>query len=52
MVLLGARYVPYGGSVSAVPAPFPGGPMDGVPPSAAGVVPTSGAGTGVNAFIF
>jgi hypothetical protein len=52
MVLLGARYVPYGGSVSAVPASFPGGPMDGTPPSSAGVVPTSGAGTGVSAFIF
>lgn len=51
MVLLGARYVPYGGSVSgaSLGAPFPGGPMDGVPPSSAGVVPT---GVGVNAFIF
>lgn len=49
MVLLGARFVPYGGSVSGVPAPFPGGPMDGVPPTAAGTVPT---GVGVNAFIF
>jgi hypothetical protein len=47
--LLGARYVPYGGAISAVPAAFPGGPMDGVPPSGAGVVPT---GVGVNAFIF
>jgi hypothetical protein len=47
--LLGARYVPYGGGVSAVPDAFPGGPMDGVPPSNAGVVPT---GVGVNAFIF
>jgi hypothetical protein len=47
--LLGARYVPYGGAISAVPANFPGGPMDGVPPSNAGVVPT---GVGVNAFIF
>lgn len=52
MALLGGRFVSYGGSVSAVPAPFPGGPMDGTPPSAAGTVPTSGAGTGVNAFIF
>ena len=50
--LLGARYVPYGGSISAVPAAFPGGPMDGTPPTSAGTVPTSGAGTGVNAFIF
>jgi len=49
MVLLGARFVPYGGAVSGVPAPFPGGPMDGVPPTAAGTVPT---GVGVNAFIF
>jgi hypothetical protein len=49
MVLLGARYVPYGGAISAVPAPFPGGPMDGVPPTSAGTVPT---GVGVNAFIF
>jgi hypothetical protein len=51
MVLLGARYVPFGGAVSgaSMGAPFPGGPMDGVPPSAAGVVPT---GVGVNAFIF
>jgi hypothetical protein len=50
MVLLGARYVPYGGGVSgAGPIPFPGGPMDGVPPTAAGTVPT---GVGVNAFIF
>lgn len=48
MVLLGARFVPYGGAVSGVPAPFPGGPMDGVPPSG-GTVPT---GVGVNAFIF
>jgi hypothetical protein len=48
MVLLGARFVPYGGAVSAVPAPFPGGPMDGVPP-AGGTVPT---GVGVNAFLF
>jgi hypothetical protein len=49
LALLGARYVPWGGSVSASPAPFPGGPMDGVPPTAAGTVPT---GIGVNAFIF
>jgi hypothetical protein len=51
MVLLGARYVPYGGAVSgaSLGAPFPGGPMDGVPPSNAGVVPT---GVGTNAFIF
>jgi hypothetical protein len=51
MVLLGARYVPYGGAVSgaSMGAPFPGGPMDGVPPTAAGTVPT---GVGVNAFIF
>jgi hypothetical protein len=49
ILLLGARYVPYGGAISAVPAPFPGGPMDGVPPSNAGTVPT---GVGVNAFIF
>jgi Bacteriophage lambda head decoration protein D len=51
MVLLGARFVPYGGAVSgaSLGAPFPGGPMDGVPPSNAGVVPT---GVGVNAFIF
>lgn len=51
MVLLGARYVPYGGSVSgaSLGSPFPGGPMDGVPPSNAGVVPT---GVGTNAFIF
>jgi hypothetical protein len=51
MVLLGARYVPYGGAVSgaSLGAPFPGGPMDGVPPSNAGVVPT---GVGVSAFIF
>lgn len=48
MVLLGARFVPYGGAVSGVPAPFPGGPMDGVPPQG-GTVPT---GVGVNAFIF
>jgi hypothetical protein len=47
--LLGGRYVPWGGSVSGTPANFPGGPMDGVPPSQAGVVPT---GIGVNAFIF
>ena len=47
--LLGARYVPYGGGVSAVPNNFPGGPMDGIPPNAAGTVPT---GIGVNAFIF
>jgi Bacteriophage lambda head decoration protein D len=47
--LLGARFVPYGGAISAVPAAFPGGPMDGVPPSNAGTVPT---GVGVNAFIF
>lgn len=47
--LLGARYVPWGGAVSGVPANFPGGPMDGVPPTAAGTVPT---GIGVNAFIF
>lgn len=47
--LLGARYVPWGGAVSGTPAPFPGGPMDGVPPTAAGTVPT---GIGVNAFIF
>lgn len=54
MALLGGRYVSYGGAVSgaSLGAPFPGGPMDGTPPSAAGVVPTSGAGTGVNAFIF
>jgi hypothetical protein len=50
--LLGARFVPWGGGVTAVPNAFPGGPMDGVPPNAAGAVPTSGAGTGVNAFIF
>jgi hypothetical protein len=51
LALLGARYVPYGGAVSgaSLGAPFPGGPMDGVPPSNAGVVPT---GVGVNAFIF
>jgi hypothetical protein len=49
ILLLGARYVPYGGAISGVPANFPGGPMDGVPPSSAGVVPT---GVGVNAFIF
>jgi hypothetical protein len=49
MSLLGARFVPYGGAVSGTPAPFPGGPMDGVPPTAAGTVPT---GVGVNAFIF
>jgi hypothetical protein len=49
LALLGARYVPWGGSVSGTPAPFPGGPMDGVPPSQAGVVPT---GVGVNAFMF
>jgi hypothetical protein len=49
LLLLGARYVPWGGSVSAVPAPFPGGPMDGVPPTAAGTVPT---GIGTNAFMF
>jgi Bacteriophage lambda head decoration protein D len=48
LLLLGARYVPYGGAISAVPAPFPGGPMDGVPPSG-GTVPT---GIGINAFIF
>ena len=47
--LLGGRYVPWGGAVSGTPANFPGGPMDGVPPSQAGVVPT---GIGVNAFIF
>ena len=47
--LLGARYVPWGGGISAVPNNFPGGPMDGVPPTSAGVVPT---GIGVNAFIF
>jgi hypothetical protein len=47
--LLGARFVPYGGAISAVPAPFPGGPMDGVPPTNSGTVPT---GVGVNAFIF
>jgi hypothetical protein len=46
--LLGARYVPWGGAVSGVPANFPGGPMDGVPP-VNGTVPT---GIGVNAFIF
>jgi hypothetical protein len=46
--LLGARYVPWGGSVGT-PAPFPGGPMDGVPPTASGTVPT---GIGTNAFIF
>lgn len=49
IMLLGARYVPYGGAISANPAPFPGGPMDGVPPSNAGTVPT---GVGVNAFVF
>lgn len=49
LLLLGARYVSYGGAVSAVPAAFPGGPMDGVPPTNAGVVNT---GIGVNAFIF
>jgi hypothetical protein len=49
LVLLGARYVPWGGAVSGTPANFPGGPMDGVPPTAAGTVPT---GIGVNAFIF
>lgn len=49
LVLLGARYVPYGGSVSGVPASFPGGPMDGVPPNASGTVPTN---VGTNAFIF
>jgi head decoration protein D len=49
LLLLGARYVPWGGSVSASPAPFPGGPMDGVPPTQAGTVPT---GIGVNAFSF
>src|SRR3974390_288223 len=41
---LGARYVPYGGSVAAQgPAPFPGGPMDGQLPATA---------PGVNAFVF
>jgi Bacteriophage lambda head decoration protein D len=49
LLLLGARYVPYGGAVSGVPAPFPGGPMDGVPPSNTGAVPV---GVGVSAFIF
>jgi hypothetical protein len=51
LLLLGARYVPWGGAVSgaSMGAPFPGGPMDGIPPSAAGVVPT---GIGVNAFMF
>jgi hypothetical protein len=47
--LLGARYVPYGGSVAGTPAAFPGGPMDGIPVAANGTVPT---GVGVNAFIF
>lgn len=47
--LLGARYVPWGGGISAVPNSFPGGPMDGVPPTAAGTVPTN---IGTNAFIF
>jgi Bacteriophage lambda head decoration protein D len=43
---LGARFVPYGGSVAAQgPAPFPGGPMDGQ--TVGGV-----ANPGVNAFIF
>lgn len=51
IVLLGARFVPWGGGVSGVPNAFPGGPMDGVLPTS-GAVPTSGAGTGVNAFIF
>jgi hypothetical protein len=51
LLLLGARYVPWGGSVSgaSLGAPFPGGPMDGIPPTAAGTVPT---GIGVNAFVF
>lgn len=49
LVLLGARYVPYGGGIAAVPNNFPGGPMDGIPPNNAGVVPT---GIGTNAFIF
>ena len=54
IALLGARIVPLGGPVSgaSLGAPFPGGPMDGVMPNAAGVVPTSGAATGVNMFIF
>jgi hypothetical protein len=47
--LLGGRISQWGGAVSGNPAPFPGGPMDGVPPTAAGTVPT---GVGVNAFIF
>ena len=47
--LMGARYVPYGGGVSGTPNAFPGGPMDGVPVSSTGAVPT---GVGVNAFIF
>lgn len=47
--LLGARYVPFGGGSTGPPNNFPGGPMDGVPPNAAGTVPT---GIGVNAFIF
>ena len=49
LLLLGGRYVPWGGGVSGVPNNFPGGPMDGVPPTASGTVPT---GIGVNAFIF
>jgi hypothetical protein len=51
LLLLGARYVPWGGAVAgaSLGAPFPGGPMDGIPPTAAGTVPT---GIGVNAFIF
>jgi Bacteriophage lambda head decoration protein D len=47
--LLGARYVPFGGGISGPPNNFPGSPFDGVPPSGAGVVPTT---VGVNAFIF
>jgi hypothetical protein len=43
MAQLGARYAPFGGPVSGVAQPFPGGPMDGNP---------SGGPTGVNAFIF
>jgi hypothetical protein len=48
LLLLQAKYVPWGGAISGVPAPFPGSPFDGVQPSG-GVVPT---GVGVNAFIF
>jgi Bacteriophage lambda head decoration protein D len=44
VALLGARLVPFGAPLSANgPIPFPGGPMDGNPPSGP---------TGVNAFIF